>query len=237
MVIVSIDPRTGRLSLRDTGDLAASSRAPRFAITTEVLNRDPTKLADALFRWRLIVSADPALYVSQLPSGLTIFYLRQSPTLQSKKHSTLVCNVTVNETSLLKVIVTRTNLIWPANFAISMCIEIAKFGPTARAFVYIQLAMFPSHYLVLVITDQEFRFALIQVRLHEGKISSLGIDDLGWLDVDRIRGDKTRLEPAQPSFLGKRKADAVADADEDQGPGSPSRYVGLRCCPFDLIGD
>lgn len=84
--------------------------------------------------------------------------------------------------------------------------------------------MFPTHYLVLVITDQEFRFALIQVRRIEGKISTLVIDDLGWLDVQRIHGNKTRTEPAQPSLLGKRKAEVPVEDEADQGPGSPSRY-------------
>jgi mediator of RNA polymerase II transcription subunit 14 len=55
VVIVTIDPRTGRLNLRDTGDLAATGRGPRFAVISEKLNENPTVLLDALIRLRLNV--------------------------------------------------------------------------------------------------------------------------------------------------------------------------------------
>jgi hypothetical protein len=55
VVIVTIDPRTGRLNLRDTGDLAAAGRGPRFAAISEKLNENPTMLLDALIRLRLNV--------------------------------------------------------------------------------------------------------------------------------------------------------------------------------------
>ena len=82
--------------------------------------------------------------------------------------------------------------------------------------------MLPSHYLVIVVTDRDFRYALIQVRLQEGKVSSLRIDDLGWLDVDRIRGNKNGTGREEP-FSRKRKAEEAAIDDSDQIPGSPSR--------------
>lgn len=56
VVVVSIDMRTGRLGIRDTGDLAASGRAPRFQTITEYLNINPPLLADFLLRLRLNVS-------------------------------------------------------------------------------------------------------------------------------------------------------------------------------------
>lgn len=55
VAITSIDPRTGRLNLRDTGDLAAAGRGPRFIAITEKLNENPTMLLDVLARLRLNV--------------------------------------------------------------------------------------------------------------------------------------------------------------------------------------
>ncbi len=56
IVIITIDPRTGRLNLRDTGDLAAAGRGPRFFAVSEKINETPSMLMDALVRLRLQVS-------------------------------------------------------------------------------------------------------------------------------------------------------------------------------------
>jgi mediator of RNA polymerase II transcription subunit 14 len=56
MAITTIDPRTGRINLRDTGDLAAAGRGPRFTAITEKLNENPTILLEALVRLRHNVS-------------------------------------------------------------------------------------------------------------------------------------------------------------------------------------
>lgn len=55
VVIITIDPRTGRLTLRDTGDLAAAGRAPRFVAVTKQLNDIPFQLFSALASLRLQV--------------------------------------------------------------------------------------------------------------------------------------------------------------------------------------
>jgi len=55
VLIITIDSRTGRLNLRDTGDLAAAGRGPRFVAFSERLNENPAFLMDALFRLRLSV--------------------------------------------------------------------------------------------------------------------------------------------------------------------------------------
>jgi len=57
VLIITIDTRTGRLSLRDTGDLASAGRGPRFAIFSDKLNENPSILMDALCRLRLSVCA------------------------------------------------------------------------------------------------------------------------------------------------------------------------------------
>lgn len=56
VVIVTIDPRTGKIDLRDTGDLAAAGRGPRFRVVTDRLNENPAALFDALFTMRGSVS-------------------------------------------------------------------------------------------------------------------------------------------------------------------------------------
>jgi len=56
---------------------------------------------------------------------------------------------------------------------------------------------FPTHYLVLVVTDTDFRYALISVRIvPEGIYQSLVMEDIGWLDVERIcgRGREARMQ-------------------------------------------
>lgn len=56
VVIVTVDPRTGRLTLRDTGDLAAAGRGPRFAAITQRLHDSPSMLPHALVLLRNAVS-------------------------------------------------------------------------------------------------------------------------------------------------------------------------------------
>jgi hypothetical protein len=56
--------------------------------------------------------------------------------------------------------------------------------------LYVQLANFPKHYLVIVVTDDEFRYALISVNeVPESMYGSLVMEDIAWLDLRRIRGD------------------------------------------------
>ncbi|KAG9318990.1 hypothetical protein JVU11DRAFT_1106 [Chiua virens] len=43
--------------------------------------------------------------------------------------------------------------------------KLKKLGPLARGTIYIKLSNFPSHYLVLVITKEDFRYPLISVKV------------------------------------------------------------------------
>ena len=56
MALTTIDARTGRINLRDTGDPAAAGRGPRFIVISERLNENPPMLLEALVRLRLHVS-------------------------------------------------------------------------------------------------------------------------------------------------------------------------------------
>jgi hypothetical protein len=66
IVVVTIEPRTGKISLRDTGDLGAAGRGPRFLAISEKLNENPTALLEALTRLRINVRCVIRLIVIHL---------------------------------------------------------------------------------------------------------------------------------------------------------------------------
>lgn len=101
-----------------------------------------------------------------------------------------------------------------------------KLGPSARGTLYIQLSNFPSHYLVLVITDADFRYALISVEtlsvLSETIHPNLIMKDIGWLDVRRIHGNDVVVtaqsdQQPEPASGQKRKR----DVNDDNETGRP----------------
>ncbi|RPD78468.1 MED14-domain-containing protein [Lentinus tigrinus ALCF2SS1-7] len=174
VVIVTVDPRTGRLTLRDTGDLAAAGRGPRFAAITERLNDSPYMLPHALVALRVTTITDLAEQKVQY-LGLQSFRTR--------------------------------------NFSQD---DLKKLGRDAQGTLYIQLGNFPMHYLVLVITDQDFRYALISVKKVERSVNNdLMMEDIGWLNVRRIHGDSVAVEAGGgPEAVAgqKRKRDEMAHA-------------------------
>ncbi|KAI0768733.1 MED14-domain-containing protein [Trametes elegans] len=183
VVILTVDPRTGRLTLRDTGDLAAAGRGPRFAVISNHLNESPQRLPEALIRLRLSTITDLA--------EQKVHYLG----LQSFRER---------------------------NFAQE---ELFKLGPDARGTLYIQLANFPTHYLVLVITDNDYRYALINVKVQRETIyNSMVMEDIGWLNVRRIHGDDFTVEAGigpEPVVGQKRKrADGLPASQGEPYPAS-----------------
>ena len=67
--------------------------------------------------------------------------------------------------------------------------ELAKFGPDVRALLYVQLASCWRNYLVILVTE-EFRFALVSLGdIPDNPTFGLMIEDIEWLDVQRIHGD------------------------------------------------
>ncbi|KAF8532543.1 mediator complex subunit MED14-domain-containing protein [Gautieria morchelliformis] len=156
VVVVTIDPRTGRLNLRDTGDLAAAGRGPRFAAVSEKINENPIMIVTAIvsLRYNTIVESAEQKAVSL--------------GLQTYRHRNMSRE------------------------------ELAKFGASARAHLFVQLQNFPTHYLVLVIADDDFKFALVSVKsVVENAHTSMVMDDIGWLDVARIRGNEIRVQLSQ----------------------------------------
>ena len=55
VVIITIDPRSGRISMRDIGDLAAAGRGPKLATFSETINSNPIILPSALVGLRFNV--------------------------------------------------------------------------------------------------------------------------------------------------------------------------------------
>lgn len=92
--------------------------------------------------------------------------------------------------------------------------ERAKLGSPAWSMLYIQLAKYPSHYLVLVITEEDFRYALISVEVvRDSVLHDMVMKDIGWLDVRRVHGDeivvKDHAVSVDPKVGQKRKRDIV----------------------------
>ncbi|KAI0829900.1 MED14-domain-containing protein [Trametes gibbosa] len=179
VVIVTIDPRTGRITLRDTGDLAAAGRGPRFAALSDGLNDSPWLLPEVLIRLRLTTITDLAEQKVQY-LGLQSFRKR--------------------------------------NFARE---ELEKLGGDARGTLYIQLANFPSHYLVLVITDTQYRYALINVKVQRDTMyNNLVMEDIAWLNAQRINGDdySVGVGPGPEPLVGqkRKREDAIVAAPGEQ---------------------
>ena len=55
-ITVTIDPRTGHITLRDTGGLAASGRGPRYALFSDRINENPFVVYNILVGARFDVS-------------------------------------------------------------------------------------------------------------------------------------------------------------------------------------
>ncbi|THH13385.1 hypothetical protein EW146_g6822 [Bondarzewia mesenterica] len=168
-VIVTIEPRTGRLNLRDTGDLGAAGRGPRFSAISDKLNENTSMLLEALIRLRMNTIIELA---EQKATYLGLQTFRQR------------------------------------NFARE---EFQKLGPAARGLLYIQLSPFPTHYLVLVVTDDDFRYALISVKTLEDRMfKSMVMEDIGWLNIERIcaQGREAELDGEKEIDVMKRKKEA-----------------------------
>ncbi|KAG6857789.1 hypothetical protein H0H87_004205 [Tephrocybe sp. NHM501043] len=182
VVIMTIDSRTGRLNLRDTGDLAAAGRGPRFTALSEQLNENPILLNEALRHLRLMTITDLAEQKANY-LGLQSFRRR--------------------------------------NFKQE---ELVKLGPSTCGTLYIQLSNFPNHYLVLVITDERFRYALITTRIMtESMYAEMIMEDIAWLDFDRIHGEEiviTAHTGLSDVRIGKRKRGSDASLLNDVGAGS-----------------
>ncbi|KAF4567770.1 mediator complex subunit [Pleurotus pulmonarius] len=176
-VLITIDARTGRLSLRDSADLAAASRGIQFNTISDLINDNPLILYEALLRLRMNTIIDF--------------------TEQKAKYLGLQCYRT---RSFPKEAIAQ------------------KFGSTHPHALYIQLANFPDYYLVLVIGDGGFRYAVIaaesvldpEIGYHTYKIALFQ-----WLDVQGILQSNA---PRQDDPGSPRVADASSLPSDDVAP-------------------
>lgn len=67
--------------------------------------------------------------------------------------------------------------------------DLSKFGLTSRMYLFVHLQYLSNFYLVLVLNDEGFRFALISVREVSDAVQSwLSVEETGWLDKPGPRG-------------------------------------------------
>ncbi|TFK53984.1 MED14-domain-containing protein [Heliocybe sulcata] len=192
VVIISIDLRTGKLTIRDANDLTAAGRLTELARSmpppnTDILDEAPYALVQVISHLRIKTIAAHAEQRAQ--------YLG----LPTYRHRPFKPN------------------------------ELVKLGDfhTVRDRLYVQLAKFPSHYLVIVIMDEEIRYALISVRVHTDIYPTMIMEDIGWLDVRRIHGDDLvvtqddRMDPMR----GLKRKRSGADVASDDSPMSMGRKM------------
>jgi mediator of RNA polymerase II transcription subunit 14 len=91
----------------------------------------------------------------------------------------------------------------------------AKLGSETRGTLYIQLSNFPNHYLVLVVTDERFQYALITTSvIPESMFGSMILEDIAWLDFDRIH-DKAKILVMDG---GSNRREGINRQLEDENP-------------------
>ena len=194
---MNIDPRTGRLNLRDTGNLATAKRGPRFLQVSDQLNENPAMLFNVLHGLRLSLITELVEHKANY-LGLQFYRSRNF-----SREGDLPLRLSVR-------------------LLLMICAELSKLGPAARGTMYIQLLSFPSHYLVLVITDDDFRYALIHVAvLMESPLTTLIMEDIGWLNVKRIRGESEYSITEEPP--GLYQVPPLPRRRGDQGDGQERR--------------
>lgn len=96
--------------------------------------------------------------------------------------------------------------------------------------LYIQLGNFPLYYLLLAITDQDFRYALISVQEKDNSVThELDLKEIVWLNVALIHGEDVSIGPGGgPEAVAgqKRKRDDVGrDVPARQEYPTPTRFV------------
>lgn len=63
--------------------------------------------------------------------------------------------------------------------------ELRKFGDAAPGYIFINLPAFPPYYLVVIVTPDGFKYALINTSREPGSNRVL-IEDLGWFDPQNL---------------------------------------------------
>ncbi|THV06734.1 MED14-domain-containing protein [Dendrothele bispora CBS 962.96] len=187
-ILITIDTRTGRIILRDVGELAATNTGSQIAQYTEWINHDPTQLMPRLvIKLRLDTIID---LVEQKANYLGLQNYRTRPFLRN---------------------------------------EIQKLAPSGRMLgaVYIRLRSYTYHYLVVIIADEEFQYALITVAvMTESATTDMLITDVAFLDSVRIHGDDPTLSIRDK--VETRAAMKTRRPDEVLEPGGSKPWTGFQ---------
>ena len=163
VVIVTLDPRTGRFNLRNVGDLSAAGRSPQFVNLSDILNANPHLLLELFFNLRVSTIMDLAH--------------------QKARYLGLRCDRNKNIKAEGKQPF-RNDLFDNSDFRL----EYHKLGTDVRGTLFINLTRFPDNYLVLIVTDERFKFALIKTELVRVSLfPEMVLGDIAWVDYKRIR--------------------------------------------------
>ena len=139
--------------------------------------------------------------------------------LWTRKLSTLVSRAIERAISYQKVF-KRSLTRMPTD---KVTVEINKLGPDIRGYVYIQLANFPDHYLVVIITDDQFRFALITTEMSQNlPYPRMLIMDICWLVYDRLRQESLAMARVRDTLnpdvrIGMKKKRELNDMERQPG--------------------
>lgn len=102
-----------------------------------------------------------------------------------------------------------------------------KLGPEHIWSLFIQLSNFPSHYLVLVVAEERFKYALITAKpIQNAPFTTMVMEDIAWLDFDRIREAAFPSAPhsnSQANIKHDEIGDQALPVDQTDKTGSPSR--------------
>lgn len=215
IILVTIDARTGRLNMRDTGDLAAVGRSQRFTALNEKINENPTLLSEALIRLRSSVGI--IIWTTIWCDKLGLDYYGPS---RAKSQVLGIPKLPKTQFPSRRQVI---RFLSRPQFLILYNPELRKLGPSTGGTLFIQLTNFPNHYLVLVITDERFRYALITTKvLTDSMYASMVMEDIAWLDLDRIGdvGRRAFRETEDPSMKvagQRRKQEEDSPGTDDSG--------------------
>ncbi|KAF9268802.1 MED14-domain-containing protein [Marasmius fiardii PR-910] len=89
--------------------------------------------------------------------------------------------------------------------------ELQKLGPH-QGTLYIQLQNYPSHYLVIVVAFDEFRYALITTTvLPDSMCANMVMEDIAWLDFNRIHTEGVAQPGSSEPRVGMKRKRSQGD--------------------------
>ncbi|PPQ98421.1 hypothetical protein CVT24_004100 [Panaeolus cyanescens] len=99
--------------------------------------------------------------------------------------------------------------------------ELEKLGRDMQGTLFIPLALKPTTYLILIATEDRFKYALVNSTVHrDSENIYLVFDDVAWLDVSRIHASDFSPTPEDN--------DDTLKPSGQQGTGQTERYMGFN---------